>query len=323
MCAVSGYQLSGSTKLRGVCKVSSPANFFLAKSPTAPGLSLEAALILVSRAFGSMSTKRSSFLHNWPNALKAFPKNSYRYLKGLITNRYFWAGLGILTVVLLAFYLLFNHLFMPAYTRYDAVVQVPDVRNLSMQEARRILVERGLGVGDSLQRFDRERQPNVILDQSPPPNAAVKPGRLVYVTVNAGTIPPVTVPRVEGLSLREARNRLAADGLKVIAERPDSVPSPYSNTITRQEPQAGATVKQGDGVTLWYSTGLGSRTVLVPDVTGMTVSEAQRLLLRRNLRSVVLDRDEDAEDPTIVRQSRDPGTHVREGFELRLFTKDE
>ena len=321
--AVSGFELSGSTKLRAVCKVSSPTNFFLAARPTAPGLVSEAALILASSVFGSMSKKRSSFLHNWPDALKAFPKNSYRYVKEVLTNRYFWGGLGILIVALLAFYLLFNHLVMPAYTRYDAVVQVPDVRNLSMKEARQVLTERGLGVGQPLERFDRERRPNVILDQSPPPNAAVKPGRLIYVTVNVGTIPPVTVPRVEGLSLREARNRLAADGLKVKAERPDSVPSPYSNTITRQEPRAGATVKQGDGVTLWYSTGLGNRTVLVPDVTGMTVSQAQQLLLRRNLRSVVLDRDENVEDPTIVRQSRDPGTRVREGFELRLFTKEE
>ena len=267
--------------------------------------------------------KRSSFLHNWPGALKALPGRSYRYVKGLLRNRYFWGGLGILFVVLLAFYLLFNYLVMPAFTRYDAVVQVPDVRNRSMDEARQILTEHGLGVGQPLERFDRDRQPNVVLDQIPPPNASVKPGRLIYVTVNVGTIPPVTVPRVEGLSLREARNRLAADGLKVKAERPDSVPSPYSNTITRQEPRAGATVKLGDGVTLWYSTGLGDRTVLVPDVTGMTISEAQRLLLRRNLRSVVLDRDEDAEDPRIVRQSRDPGTRVREGFELRLFTKEE
>lgn len=267
--------------------------------------------------------KRSSFLHNWPGAIKALPKRSYRYLKGLLLNRYFWGGLGALIVVFLTFYLLFNHLIMPAYTRYNATVQVPDVSNRSIEEARQILTERGLGMGQPLQRFDRERQPNVILDQIPPPNAAVKPGRLIYVTVNAGTIPPVTVPRLEGLSLREARNRLQIDGLKIEAERPDSVPSPYKNTVTRQEPRAGATVKQGDGIKLWYSTGLGQRTVLVPDVTGMSLREAKQLLLRSNLRSVVLDRDENEDDPIIVRQSRDPGTHVREGFELRLFTKEE
>ncbi len=319
---MAGYEESGTTKLRAVCKVSSPAIFF-GSAPAALRLVLKAALILASSGFGSIGMKRSSFLHNWPGALKTAPKRSFRYLKALLGNRYFWAGLGLLVVVLFVFYLMFNHLIMPAYTRYNATVEVPDVRNRTMEEARQILTERGLGVGQPLQRFDRERQPNVVLDQSPPPNASVKPGRLIYVTVNVGTIPPVTVPRVEGLSLREARNRLLADGLTIEAERPDSVPSPYNNTVTRQEPRAGATVNQGDGVRLWYSTGLGQRTVLVPDVTGLTLSEAQQLLLRRNLRSVVLDRDENEDDPTIVRQSREPGTRVREGFELRLFTKEE
>ena len=297
--------------------------FWRSFSTASLSFSQKAALILVTLRFGFLGMRRSSFLHNWLGPLKTIPRRSYHYVKGLLGNRYFWAGLGILIVAGFALYLLFNHLIMPTYTRYDSVVRVPDVRNQSMEEARQILTERGLGVGQPLERFDRARQPNVILDQSPPPDATVKPGRLIYVTVNTGTIPPVTVPRVEGLSLREARNRLLADGLEIKAERPDSVPSPYSNTVTRQEPRAGATAKQGDGVTLWYSTGLGNSTVLVPDVTGMTISEAQRLLLRRKLRSVVLDRDEEADDPVIVRQSRDPGTRVREGFELRLFTKEE
>ena len=77
------------------------------------------------------------------------------------------------------------------------------------------------------------------------------------------------------------------------------------------------------GVTLWYSRGLGDRYVVLPDVTGMTISEARRTLLRRRLRAVVLDRSEEVEDPVVLRQSREPGTRVREGFELRLFTKQE
>ncbi len=267
--------------------------------------------------------ERSSFLHNLTDQLKTWAKRSYRYLRSLLGNGYFWGGLTGLLGVLLVLYLLFNHLIMPTYTRYQVTVRVPDVRNQSLEDARQILAERGLGVGKAEQRFDRDRQPNVILDQSPPPEAAVKPGRLIYVTINSGEIPMVKIPRVEGMSLREARNRLLAQGLTIEAERADSIPSPYNNTVTRQHPPAGETVPEESGITLWYSRGLGDRYVVLPDVTGMTISEARRALLRRRLRAVVLDRSEEVEDPVVVRQSREPGTRVREGFELRLFTKEE
>ena len=267
--------------------------------------------------------ERSPFLHNLTDHLKTAPKRSYRYLRSLLSNRYFWGGLGGLVVVLLALYLLFNHLIMPTYTRYDVTVRVPDVRNQSLEAARQMLAQRGLGVGQPEQRFDRDRQPNVILDQNPPPEAAVKPGRLIYVTINSGDIPMVTIPRVEGMSLREARNQILSRGLTIEAEQADSIPSPYRNTVTRQHPAAGEIVPEETGITLWYSKGPGERYVVLPDVTGMTVSEARRALLRKRLRAVVLDPPEDVDDPVVVRQSREPGTQVREGYELRLFTKEE
>jgi len=267
--------------------------------------------------------KRSPFLHNALLRTKTLLNRSYAYTRALLRNRYAWGGLGILLVLVFTGYLLFNYLIMPAYTRYDVTVRVPDVRNRPFEEARQILTRQGLNVGQPEQRFNANYQPNVVLDQNPHPDASVKPGRLVYVTINTGSIPTVTVPRVEGLSLREARNRLLADGLEIEAEQPDSIPSPYSNTVTRQRPAAGTTVPRGSGITLWYSRGLGDRFVVVPDVTGMGVTEARQTLLRSNLRSVVLDLDESLGDPVILRQSREPGTHVREGFEIRLFTKEE
>ena len=233
------------------------------------------------------------------------------------------AASGVLVVLVLALYLLFNHVVMPSYTRYDVTVRVPDVRNRSLEDARELLATRGLDVGPPEQRYNEDFQPNVILDQNPPPDAAVKPGRLIYVTINSGQVPMVQIPSIEGMSLREARNRLLARGLEIEAERPDSIPSPYSNTITRQRPLAGETVPRGTGITLWYSTGLGNRYVVVPDVTGMTIQEARQLLLQQKLRSVVLDQDEASDNPIIMRQSREPDTRVREGFEIRLFTKEE
>jgi beta-lactam-binding protein with PASTA domain len=123
----------------------------------------------------------------------------------------------------------------------------------------------------------------------------------------------------------EALNRLNAAGLIADPEdiRPDSIPHPYAGMITRQLPEPGTIVEEGSNVRLWYSTGFGQNYVDVPSLEGLTIKEAQELLLSRKLRSVVLgapDQQNIAELP-VIRQSHTEGTRVREGSEIRLFVE--
>ena len=242
----------------------------------------------------------------------------------LVTNRYFWGGLGALLLVAVLLYLLVDSVLMPTYTRHEVTVDVPNVVDRPYEEAAQLLRERDLEVQREVARYTPDVPQDQVLDQNPRPNQAVKPGRTVYLTINSGEVPMVKVPPVEGLSRREARNRMQNVGLKVQAIRPDSIPHPFENTITRQRPAAGDSLAKGAGVTLWYSTGLGDTYVVVPDVTEMTVEEAQQYLLERRIRSKVIGAqdDEDVNDEPIVRQSREPGTRVPEGFELRLYLED-
>ncbi len=245
-----------------------------------------------------------------------------RFTRSLFTNPYFWGGLLLLGLLGALAYLAIDTWLMPAYTRQDVAIAVPDVRHYPIDEAERLLTSLDLQVQREVQRFNPALERDVVLDQKPAPNTPVKPGRRIYLTVNSGTVPSVQVPNVEGLSLREARNRMRAVGLLATDVRPDSIPSPAPNTVTRQDPPPGASVPQGTSVTLWYSTGLGETYVTVPDVTGLSIEEARRLLLTHRLRSVVLGAStEDATALRIEKQSPDPGTRVREGFEVRLFVQ--
>lgn len=263
----------------------------------------------------------SSFLHK----AKALLRRSGNYLLGLFRNRYFWASLGVLVVAGLLVYILIDKVMMPGYTRHGTTVRLPDVHDLNYDEAVQLLRSQSLRAEKLTRGYDPNRPRDVVVDQSPPPNALVKPGRRVYLTVNTGEIPMVSVPRVIDVSLREAENRMQALGLRVTQTLPDSIPSPHSNTVTRQVPAPGTRVQEGTEVTLYYSTGLGDRYVTVPDVTGLGIEEAESMLLRRKLRAVVVGLDEYTAlgEPTIVRQSREAGTRVREGFELRLFVTEE
>jgi eukaryotic-like serine/threonine-protein kinase len=243
----------------------------------------------------------------------------------VLANKFFWIGLAFLALVGLGLYLVFNNMLLPSYTRQGITVTVPDVRNKSYEEAARTLAAHDLEVERVVERFNPRLARDIVYEQTPSPNATVKPGRHVFVTVNSGQALMVKVPRVQDLSLREAENRLKAVGLNVEDLLPDTIPSPYPNTITRQNPTPGDSLPQGAGVRLWYSTGLGQTYVQVPDLTGLSVREARQQLLDLKLRPVVVgEAEEQAEldEQEVRRQSREPGSEIRAGSEVRIFTEE-
>ncbi|MEM6646422.1 MAG: PASTA domain-containing protein [Bacteroidota bacterium] len=240
-----------------------------------------------------------------------------RYIKALALNPYVWGGLATLVMVVLLVYLLFDKALMPGVTRHGASVTVPDVVSMTEDEARLRLEAQNLEVRTKEQRFNPNQDRDVVVDQLPAPNAMVKPGRSVYITINSGEVPEVRMPNVVNLPVREAINQLLGRGLRVDEAQPDTIPSPYANTITRQEPDAGDVLPKGSVVDIWYSRGLGDTPVDVPDVMGMTIEDARRTLRAARLNAVIFPPD--ADDAFVVTsQSKAPGTRMREGAEIRL-----
>lgn len=265
-------------------------------------------------------------------------KAAFSWLRSLLTNLYFWGGLGALLLVGFGAYVLIDSVIMPSYTRHDLAVQVPDVENRPYQKAKQLMEQQDLTVKRQVGRYNPNVPRETVVDQNPPPSSSVKPERRVYLTVNAGDVPTVSVPDLNGISVREAKNRISSLGLKPGTIDPDSLPSPYPNTITRQDPEPGDSLKKGGIVDLWFSTGLGQDTVQVPGVKGRSVEEARRRLHQQKLRAVVVNSrtsgTEEDKSPSDVsqsadtsgvrqfvrRQSRPPNAKVKAGTEIRLFT---
>ena len=253
--------------------------------------------------------------------MPARPKTSLlQRAKFLFSNVYLWKGLGTFAFIFGIVFVLVNFVLMPLYTRHGVSVTVPDVLDISYDAAASSLEEVGLRP-EEIQLRKPNLPRNVVIDQNPSPDSRVKPGRRIYLTVNSGDTTTVLVPKVEGFSVREARNRIMIQGLAVLDVLEDSMPSLHANTITRQSPTAGERVPPGTEVTLWFSTGLGDRQVLVPNVSGMEIRQAQTSLLGKRLRSVVIG--EATPEQLVVQQSPAAGTSVREGFEIRLRVSDQ
>lgn len=258
------------------------------------------------------------------------------WLRILVRNTYFWGGVGGLLLLGVTTYFVVDAVLMPSYTRHGVSVQVPNVENQPFLKAKKRVENRDLLVKRQVGQFNPNVPQETVVDQNPPPNSQVKPGRRVYLTVNAGEAPMVNLPDLNGISVREAKNRIASLGLNVGTVQPDSLPSPYPNTITRQWPEPGDSLKTGGTVDLWYSTGLSTDTVEVPNIVGRTVEQARSVLRTQKLRAIVVDpRTADSPDPAsqpadtastrrfVQRQGRAPNTKVRAGTEIRLFTTDD
>jgi beta-lactam-binding protein with PASTA domain len=239
----------------------------------------------------------------------------------LLRERTLWKGITGLALLGFVAYLVFNYWIMPQYTRHGVTVSVPDAENLAYEQAARVLEQQNLQTEKVLQRFNPELPRDVVVDQQPRANRSVKPGRRVYLTVNSGETPYYKVPDLIHLSRRQAINQIEATQLEVGEIRVDSIPSPYKNTVTRQEPAPEDSVQQGTEIDLWVSPGQGDRFLEVPQLTGRYLREADSLLRTNNLQILIMTDTSEVEQKDslkVTRQYPQAGENVREGSEIRV-----
>ena len=243
------------------------------------------------------------------------------WAKPVVLSRYLWLMLLGLLGILLLLYLTLDNLIMPAYTRHDTVVQVPDLRGLPSAEADSLLLVHDLDVRHVVAPYVATIERDAVIDQDPRPLSYVKPGRRIYLQVNSGQVPMVVVPTLYDLSIRQARTTLLSSKLTVGAVLRDTMPSPYQNTVTRQTPQPGDSVVVGSAVDLWISSGLGTSVTKVPEIIGEQIEEADFLLRRARLQFVLFEVPDpgNAFPNTVVRIIPPPGSDLPEGSEIRLF----
>jgi beta-lactam-binding protein with PASTA domain len=234
----------------------------------------------------------------------------------LLTSRHLWLRAGGLVAGVVLFAILFNLALMPLWTRHGAEISVPEVRRLSADEAEDALASAGLRAEQREQPFNPNLPADVVVDQTPLPGSAVKPGRRIYFYVNARPREMVRVPDVVSRSEGVARADLESARLVIGEVLVDNVHTPYEGTVTRQTPRGGHQIPIGSRVTLWISPGLGSDRVVVPDVADLSPAEARRVIREAGL---WVD-SPNARGDRVRWQEPRAGTRLREGEEVRIHT---
>jgi serine/threonine-protein kinase len=193
------------------------------------------------------------------------------------------------------------------------LIAVPPVVGLQLDDARRAIEDAGLSVGRVTQKADAEFEVDVVIEQIPDAGVEISAAIPVDLVVSSGP-EIIDLPDLTEMSERDAIAELTELGLKftVNDEFDDDVPE---GDVIRTDPVAGTEVLSGATILLVVSQ--GPRPVEVPDLSGMTESQAAaaldavNLVLRvANSRQPVAD---PAQDGVVVGQVPAPGTTADQG----------
>ncbi len=123
----------------------------------------------------------------------------------------------MLIAVSAVFLALLALLFLDIWTDHGKTATVPDVKGVPYTTAAKLLQENGLGIEVSDSVYDSSTVPGTVTESWPRPRTTVKPGRTVYVTINALSPRQVTVNiPLSDISSRQAIAYLEGLGLKNI-----------------------------------------------------------------------------------------------------------
>lgn len=161
-------------------------------------------------------------------------------------------------------------------------VAVPALTGRTLREAETLVAPRGLALRIEGRRNDFSVPRDHVLAQEPPPGAILKAHRAVRLWLSLGP-KRVSVPRVEGESVRTARSALEQAGIPVarVVEIADRAPE---GTVLVQRPPAGETDLAADGASLLVSRGERDVSYVMPDLIGRDARDVLALLERAGLK---------------------------------------
>ena len=188
------------------------------------------------------------------------------------------------------------------------VVTVPSLDGLTIEQATATLADYELRLGAQTPEIS-ERPAGTVIAQQPAAGESIEQGQSVNVTISAGR-EQATVPQLIGLtSLDDVRTALADANLVLgdIVEEESNQPAGY---VLDQDPTEGTQVAAGTAIAITVSSGL----VEVPDVVGISESQALSDLARAGFETQVIDQEiADVPPGEVLAQSPQPGSRLERG----------
>ena len=263
--------------------------------------------------------KSSNWKSGFIGFLRRFP---------VIANIFYIGIFGIITLVAVYVGLIVG-------TRHGKIIEVPNFMGMSIEDAEGVALKSDLNliVRDSI--FDVDLPGGTIVDQLPKTSTVrevtVKPGRKIYVTVNAYTRRMVNIPYVAKQTLRQALNQIERSGLTVsrLVYEADMTSTDYviKQKVDNREilPTTERKAPVGTGVTLHVSYQHEEQNTQTPRLVGLSLQQAKNTLWDNGLNLAKVIYDDSVEDliarrkARVYKQSSKIGTSLRRGSEVTLY----
>lgn len=156
------------------------------------------------------------------------------------------------------------------WTLHGQYSVIPDVKGRPYDSALQLLRLEGFDVELTDSVYDRNSHPGTVVEQNPKVGTKVKPGRTVYLVINAMSPKSVTIPALTDISVRQARSSL--EGLGITNITIVTVPSEFKDLVLAakcggRDLQPGARIPVTSPIVLEVGDGLPSLDTETPDNT--------------------------------------------------------
>lgn len=177
------------------------------------------------------------------------------------------------------------------YTRHGQANPVPDFSGLSGNEIKETAEQHQLKfeIIDSIHVNDA--LPGAVVEQFPEPGFKVKEKRTIFLTVNSTNPEKISVPKLTDISFRQALVLIENSGLTIGEIR--YLPSEYNDLVLKIEKDStelftGELILKGSSIDLFVGRSLGNQETILPNLIGLTLAEANELLISSMLNQGVL-----------------------------------
>jgi beta-lactam-binding protein with PASTA domain len=218
--------------------------------------------------------------------------------------QYILIGIGGLFFLLIVFFLSLGWI-----TGYGKTAKVSSVVGQSYIAAQQQLEKEGFDVVILDSIYVDSVAKLAVIRQTPEADEIVKAGRTIYLTINRMVPPQVEMPSLVGFSLKSAELYLQSLQLKLgaVTYKPDFARNAVLDQLFKGLPIApGVKIPLGSSISLVIGTGLGGEETDMPNLVGLTYTEAlnQLSLQGINLGSVLsLETIKDSAASFIYRQT--------------------
>lgn len=225
---------------------------------------------------------------------------------------------AFVAIILFAAVLFGGYKFLTRTPDTDAsLIPVPGVVGMSLEEAKEELEADKFRVAVTPRESDAEEE-NTILEQDPKEGTKVEKGSIIQLVVAA---PPETVrvPDVRNKSVDDAAEILKQAGLNLGSIRdPEFNDSVGEDLVIRTSPESGSEVAPGTEVDIFPSKGAEQKLVIVPELKGTTVNQANSYLQERGLQlgQVMEEHNSSVKEGQIFYQKYQSGNSIPVGTKV-------